>query len=109
MIYVDVFPKRHIVFCDRAARSWLARGVPRPQIVMVGVSGSKTSDLNYEARVPKKSRQVVAGVWGSKTPDLNYEARVPPGHGWRVTFQDPRSQLSSAVAEEEQNSFDDSC
>ena len=87
------FPKIYIVFCDRAARSWLARGVPRPQIVMAGVSGSKTSDLNYEARVPKKSRQVVAGVWGSKTPDLNYEARVPPGHGWRVTFQDPRSQL----------------
>ena len=71
------FPKIYIVFCDRAARSWLARGVPRPQIVMAGVSGSKTSDLNYEARVPKKSRQVVAGVWGSKTPDLNYEARVP--------------------------------
>ena len=64
------FPKIYIVFCDRAARSWLARGVPRPQIVMAGVSGSKTSDLNYEARVPKKSRQVVAGVWGSKTPDL---------------------------------------
>ena len=103
------FPKIYVVFCDRAARSWLARGVPRPQIVMAGVSDSKTSDLNYEARVPKKSRQVVAGVWGSKTPDLNYEARVPPGHGWRVTFQDPRSQLSSAVAEEEQNSFDDSC
>ena len=71
------FPKIYIVFCDRAARSWLARGVPRPQIVMAGVSDSKTSDLNYEARVPKKSRQVVAGVWGSKTPDLNYEARVP--------------------------------
>ena len=50
------FPKIYIVFCDRAARSWLARGVPRPQIVMAGVSDSKTSDLNYEARVPKKSK-----------------------------------------------------
>ena len=86
------FPKIYIVFCDRAARSWLARGVPRPQIVMAGVSDSKTSDLNYEARVPKKSRQVVAGVWGSKTPDLNYQG-ASAARSW-LACDVPRPQIS---------------
>ena len=90
LISFDSFPKRYIVFCDPDV-------FPKRYIVFCD---------------PPPIRRLVStfGSW-LLNDDLWWFMLISFDlcHGWRVRFQDLRSQLWGASAEEEQNSFDDLC